>query len=131
MTLHPASARIRLMPETLAPTKIPFTSRLDQKTAIALGLGLVGLGIFLGYRLRAGTPDVIEVPSLRREPAAPCADCAERAVQEARRGAHGDPVNPVPVQVITDNGTVSGLIAEDGTVYVAPGDSSVPGDDLE
>jgi hypothetical protein len=85
-----------------------FSFNLDLRKAAALGLGLLGLGIIIGFRVRGGVPDVLEVPTERGAPyvvrTGPCPECAEKAIQAERAAATTAP-QPEPT----------------------PGDSSIPG----
>lgn len=103
-----------MTPELVPPLPDPSKWALDRRVAIAGALGLVGLGLIIGFHIRGGVPDLIEVPSPRP---APCTDCAERAIKDARGPAAGPPVSPSPAS--SSNGT---------TAIVTAGDSSVPDD---
>lgn len=84
------------------PGALPKSFNLDVRQVMGAGLGLLCLGILIGFKIGHGTePLVIEKPVFK---ATPCADCAEKAIQ-AERSAH--PSTPQ---------------------WAVPGDSSVPGD---
>jgi hypothetical protein len=77
-------------PDPVIPAGILSTKlSVEAKTALSIGLGLLCLGIVVGFKIRGGVPDVLEIPSpAARAPRvlepAPCVDCAEKRVQEAR-----------------------------------------------
>ena len=77
---------------------------LDKRQAIGAALGLLCIGILLGFKLGSGEPLVIEKPIFVERPG-PCADCAEKAIQAAR--------------VATE------------PQHATPGDSSVPPDPMD
>ena len=94
-----------------APVEIktpdPSSWTLDRRQAIGLALGLFVIGFMLGAKIAGGMPNVVEVPVPVK--AAPCADCAERAIQEARRASTGERVEE-----------------RHAPEFTVPGDSSVP-----
>lgn len=58
---------------------------IDKRQAIGIALGLLGLGLIIGFRLAGGEPLIIEKPVDRvLIKQAPCAECAEKAVQAQR-----------------------------------------------
>ena len=88
-----------------APAPAPASSLLETKlsveakTALAVGLGLLCLGIVVGFKIRGGVPDVLEIPTpapRAARAAAPCADSAEKRVQEARARMEGEKVYEPP-----------------------------------
>jgi hypothetical protein len=100
--------------ELAPPPAGPATFELDRRLGLALGLGLVGLGLLIGFRLAGGVPQIIEIPQpfATTSSPVPCADCAERAIQEERQ-------TPMPVW---------GAIV-DSTEHATPGDSSIPAEE--
>jgi hypothetical protein len=67
---------------------------IDKRQAIGAGLGLLCLGLIIGFRIAGGEPLVIEKPVDRVVfRSAPCADCAEKARQ---RHPTYDPQQSVP-----------------------------------
>lgn len=57
---------------------------IDKRQAIGIALGLLCLGLIIGFRLAGGEPLIIEKPVDRviiKE--APCADCAEKKAPPA------------------------------------------------
>lgn len=87
--------------ETLV--KAPRT--FDTRAMVALGIGALGLGVILGFKLAAGAEPFVVREGIPVEVNRPCADCAERALKDAR--------------------AASSRPAEDST----PGDSSIPDGD--
>lgn len=70
---------------------------IDKRQAIGIALGLLGLGLIIGFRLAGGEPLIIEKPVDRvLIKQAPCAQCAEKAEQEHIRLRHDEPQQSVP-----------------------------------
>jgi hypothetical protein len=84
-------AAVPPLPEVPAPAP-PFG--LDKRQLIGLGLGLVCVGVLIGFKLGAGAePLIIDRPVERtvfRD--RPCADCAEKKAQavEPQQSVPGD-----------------------------------------
>jgi hypothetical protein len=110
------------MPVTAAPAPRTSVISIDKRQAAGAVLGLVCLGILVGFKLGSGEPLVIEKP-LIVERRVPCAKCSERdqAVKSPWTGVTS-----------TSGGTGAGTIAQGGgtagSVESTPGDSSVPDD---
>jgi hypothetical protein len=84
-------------PAPAAPGILAAKFTLDARTIATIGLGLLGLGLVLGFKIRGSVPDVVQIPA---KPA-PCADCAEKAIQEARLAPEvdhmvADDPSPIP-----------------------------------
>lgn len=65
---------------TVPAPAVPKGWDLDTHQAIGIGLGLVCLGLIIGFKLAGGMPP-LEQPAERiiwRDRPAPCADCAEK-----------------------------------------------------
>ncbi len=78
----------------VGPTPVlPFG--LDKRQLIGLGLGLLCIGVLIGFKIGSGgEPLVIERPVDRTVfKSAPCAECAERARENHPTGG---PIDSVP-----------------------------------
>lgn len=97
-----------------APSAKPFS--FDQRQLIGLGLGLLCIGVLIGFKLGMGSePLVVDRPVDRvvfRN--APCADCAEK-----RGEAISDLVHETRAERRADNTEPQQSV---------PGDSSIPED---
>jgi len=69
----------------------PSGWNIDKRQAIGAAIGLVCIGLLIGFKLASGEPLVIERPVFTK---VPCADCAEREVQASR--AKTEPQQSVP-----------------------------------
>lgn len=69
---------------------------IDKRQAVGIALGLVCLGLIIGFKLAGGEPLVIEKPVDRVIiKQGPCADCAEKDIQAERHTEH-PPQQSVP-----------------------------------
>lgn len=82
-------------PQVPAPEpKIPKGFTLDTRMIVSAGLGLLCLGIIIGFKIRGGVPDLIETPERTIYKSAPCADCEEKRIKAER--AVGEPEHSTP-----------------------------------
>ena len=84
------------MPDTPVPAA-PKGWDIDKRQAIGIALGLLCLGIIVGFKLAGGVPP-IETPVDRVVfRSAPCADCAEKTIQAERAApTFAEPQEAVP-----------------------------------
>lgn len=79
------------MPEALPEPSVPAGWTIDKRQVIGAALGLLCLGIIIGFKLGAGAdPLVIEKPVFTEKPCAECAENAKVEKPDAEQAVPGD-----------------------------------------